>query len=408
MGETAAMLLSDVLIIDATERLGWLAGRILADLGADVIKLERPGTDRSRPEWRAFNVNKRVLELDRSSAAGRERLGDLLATADICLLTPQDLESCDVLDPGVLRTSHPRLVVVAIRPFGSAGPRSGWKASDLELMAAGGAMALAGEPDGMPVRVSEPQSYGWAGAQAAIGALVALFKRDATGRGDLVDVSAQASVVTALSHAPAFVDIIGIEPTRAGAFITGRSIKGARYRAFWPCRDGYINFIFYGGAAGRRTNERLAAWMRECGAELGVLAAIDWTRWDPTKADQHEVDAIEAPVMKFFARLSKCEFLVEAHRREMLGYPVATVADIASDPQLAARGFFQCAPGVAERFCGSFAVIDGERPPLRHAPAEPFAAADGARAAPGIADNSMQAAPDRFEPPPPRRAGGQP
>jgi crotonobetainyl-CoA:carnitine CoA-transferase CaiB-like acyl-CoA transferase len=369
------MLLSDVLIVDATDRLGWLAGRVLADLGADVIKLEPPGTDRSRADWRAFNVNKRILELDLQATADRARIEDLLRAADICLLTPGRSDSSTALDPHALRSNYPRLVVVAIRPFGGVGPRSGWTASDIELMAAGGAMALAGEPDGMPVRVSEPQSYGWAGVQAAAGALVALFRRDATGRGDLVDVSAQASVVTALSHAPAFVDLVGVEPTRAGAFITGRSIKGARYRVFWPCRDGYINFIFYGGVAGRRTNEQLVAWMRERGAELGALAAIDWKNWDPTKADQTEVDAIEAPVSKFFARLSKREFLTEGHRREMLGYPVATVADIASDPQLEARGFFQTVADSAERFCGSFAVIDGERPPLRHHPDAPFAVA---------------------------------
>ena len=380
------MFLSDVLIVDATDRLGWLAGRVLADLGAEVIKLEPPGADRSRAAWRAFNVNKRILELDARNAADRARLEDLLSTADICLLTPVSSDGDDGLDPETLRRNHPRLVVVAIRPFGGVGPRSGWKASDIELMAAGGAMALAGEPDGMPVRVSEPQSYGWAGAQAALGALVALAMRDATGRGDLVDVSAQASVVTALSHAPAFVDLVGIEPTRAGAFITGRSIKGARYRVFWPCRDGHINFIFYGGVAGRRTNEQLVAWMRESGAELGALAAIDWTSLDPTKADQAEVDAIEAPVLKFFARLSKREFLTEGHRREMLGYPVSTVADIAGDPQLAARGFFQAVAGSSERFCGSFAVIDGVRPPLRHDPDAPF----------------------EIEPPQWRRAGGQP
>jgi benzylsuccinate CoA-transferase BbsE subunit len=90
--------------------------------------------------------------------------------------------------------------------------------------------------------------------------------------------------------------------------------------------------------------------------------------------------------MEFFARLSKREFLTEGHRREMLGYPVATVADIASDPQLAARGFFQTVGGCDERFCGSYAVIDGERPALRHAPAEPFA----------------------LEAPQRRRAGGEP
>src|SRR5262249_31987537 len=164
---------------------------------------------------------------------------------------------------------------------------------------------------------------------------------------------------------------------------------------FWPCRDGYINFIFYGGVAGRRTNEQLVAWMRECGADLGALAAIDWKVWDPTKADQTEVDAIEAPVAKFFACLSKREFLSEGHRREMLGYPVSTVADIASDPQLAARGFFQTVAGSAERFCGSFAVIDGARPPLRHAPGAPFAAVKSTQAEPAMAE-------------PPRRAGSRP
>jgi benzylsuccinate CoA-transferase BbsE subunit len=383
------MLLSGVLIIEATDRLGWLAGRVLADLGADVVKLESPGTDRSRSDWRAFNANKRILEADPQTPAGRMRIEELLRSADICLLTPGSSEA--LLDPSALRRDYPRLVVVAIRPFGAVGPRSAWKASDIELMAAGGAMALAGEPDGMPVRVSEPQSYGWSGAQAAIGALVALFRREATGCGDLVDVSAQASVIAALSHAPAFVDLLGVEPTRAGAFMTGRSIEGARYRVFWPCRDGYINFIFYGGAAGRRTNEQLVAWMRERGAELGALAAIDWKTWDPTKADQDEVDAIEAPVGKFFTGLTKREFLDEGHRREMLGYPVATVADIANDPQLEARGFFQAVAGLAERFCGSFAVIDGRRPPLRHHPDAAFAAAPPPLAAPAAA------LPDAFE-----------
>ena len=113
--------------------------------------------------------------------------------------------------------------------------------------------------------------------------------------------------------------------------------------------------------------------MREGGAELGALAAIDWKHWDPTLADQDEVDAIEAPVMKFFAGITKREFLIEGHRREMLGYPVSTVADIATDPQLAARGFFQSPAGSRERFCGSFAVIDGVRPPLRHPPGETIA-----------------------------------
>jgi benzylsuccinate CoA-transferase BbsE subunit len=114
-----------------------------------------------------------------------------------------------------------------------------------------------------------------------------------------------------------------------------------------------------------------------------VLADIDWKSWDPTKADQAEVDAIEAPVARFLSGISKREFLIEGHRREMLGYPVSTVADIANDPQLEARGFFQSVAGSRERFCGSFAVIDGERPALRHAPGEPGAFAPPRRRAGG-------------------------
>jgi benzylsuccinate CoA-transferase BbsE subunit len=366
------MLLSDVLVIDATNRFGWLAGRVLADLGADVIKIDAPGTDRTRPEWRAFNVNKRVLDADISKPADAAALSDLLTKADICLVTPGPADPGEVFDPDVLRKAHPRLVVVAITPFGREGPRSGWRATDLEVMAAGGAMSMAGEPDGVPLRISEPQSYSWAGAHAATGALTALFRRDMTGRGDLVEVSAQSSVVIALSHAPAFFDLLGEKPTRAGAFMTGRSIKGARYRVFWPCRDGWLNFIFYGGVAGRRTNEQLVAWMRERGAELGALGSIDWAHFDPTKAGQPEVDALEAPAMKFFAGITKREYLIEAHKREMLGYPVSTVADVATDPQIEARQFFQKVDGVGETYCGSFALIGGERPPLRYAAGTPL------------------------------------
>jgi benzylsuccinate CoA-transferase BbsE subunit len=74
--------------------------------------------------------------------------------------------------------------------------------------------------------------------------------------------------------------------------------------------------------------------------------------------------------MKFFSGLTKREFLLEGHRRQMLGYPVASVADIATDPQLEARGFFAALGG--DRHCGGFAVVDGERLSLRHAAGAPF------------------------------------
>lgn len=365
-------MLSAYRVLDASNRVGWLAGRLLADLGADVIRVEAPDANTESADWQAYHVNKRLLRLDLQTPEGRSAFDRLLAGADILIDSVQSgAASAQYFDWARLKRLNPRLIQVSVTPFGCAGPRAGWLASDIELMAAGGAMSLAGEPDGAPTRVTVPQSYGWAGAQAAVGALTAIVHRTATGVGQHVDVSAQAAVILALSHAPAFWDMEGTIPSRCGAYLTGRSIKGARYRAFWPCADGYLNFMFYGGPAGRRTNAQLVAWMRERGAPLGALESVDWKRFDPKLATQSEVDALEQPAAQFFQGLAKREFLEESSRREMLGYPVSTVADIAADPQLAARDFWDDVPGPdgnRQRHCGSFAVVDRVRKPLRHAP----------------------------------------
>ena len=358
-------------VLDLSDRTGWLAGRLLADLGADVIKVEGPGADINGPDWQAYNVNKRLLRLDLGAPGGEADFARLLGGIDILIESASADERRRYFDPACLRRLNPGLIHVSVTPFGASGPRADWLASDLEMMAAGGAMSLAGEPDDVPKRVTVPQSYCWAGAQAAVGAMTALLHRTATGEGQHVDVSGQAAVILALSHAPAFWDLEGSVPTRAGAFVTGRSIKGARYRAFWSCADGYLNFVLYGGPAGRRTNAQLVEWMRERGAELGALAHIDWKRFDPRLATQQEVDALEEPIAQFFLGLKKYEFLEQASRREMLGYPVSTMRDIAEDPQLAAREFWHdlAAPGgERQRHCGSFAIVDGTRQPLRHAP----------------------------------------
>jgi crotonobetainyl-CoA:carnitine CoA-transferase CaiB-like acyl-CoA transferase len=180
-------------------------------------------------------------------------------------------------------------------------------------------------------------------------------------------VSAQASVLASIAHAPSMWDLIGVNPKRAGAFMTGRSVHGANYRVFWPCKDGYLNFIIYGGVAGRRTNEGLCAWMRDAGADMGVLAEIDWAKFDSTQTTQEQVDAMEDPIGRFFMTVTKAEFLQQAFEREMLGYPVNNVADIAHDPQFEGREFWADLPvpgGGTERYCGGLAAIDGKRIPL--------------------------------------------
>lgn len=379
-------LLAPYRVLDLTGPLGYLAGKVLSDLGADVVKVEPPGGDPARrwpPHlpgtsgaapvgvyWLAHNAGKRGITLDLASDAGRALLLRLAGRADFLIESeaPGTLERLG-LGPQALERANPGLIVVSITPFGQEGPYRDFLASDLEIMAAGGAMSLAGEPDGEPMRVSVPQAPMWVGVEAAMGALTALAHRAATGRGQRVDVSAQAAVVAALAHAPTFWDLNGVNPQRAGAFITGRSVTGARMRVFWRCRDGWVNFIIYGGAAGRHTNRELVAWMDERGLAPDWLREVDWTRFEVTRLDQQEIDRLEQPILAFFETLSKREFFSGATARGMLGYPVSTVAEIAHDEQLAARGFWQeladPASGRRLRYPGNFAVVNGERMPLQ-------------------------------------------
>ena len=106
-----------------------------------------------------------------------------------------------------------------------------------------------------------PQSYMWIGMHAAEGTMMAYYHRGMTGEGQQVDVSGQAGVTWAASIAPSFYDYNKEVPRRAGSFLTGRSITGAIMRAVYPCKDGYVTYIIYGGPAGIRTNQQLTAWM---------------------------------------------------------------------------------------------------------------------------------------------------
>jgi crotonobetainyl-CoA:carnitine CoA-transferase CaiB-like acyl-CoA transferase len=378
------MLLSPYRVLDLTGPLGFLTGRILADLGADVIKVEPPGGDPSRAWppffesaaerqslfWMAYNANKRGITLDLESPSGQFVLRELARTADFVLesFAPGYL-AAHGLGYGELHRANPALVFVSITAYGQEGPSRDLPASDIEIMAASGAMSLAGEEGGEPMRVTQPQAAMWAGAEAAMGALTALVHRTASGVGQWVDVSAQSAVIPALAHAPVFWDLNGINPERAGVYITGRSVTGARMRAFWPCRDGWINFIVYGGAAGRHTNQQLVAWMEECGMSSEPLNGLDWRTFTVTALTQDEIDAIEAPIERFLSTLTKAEFLEGAAARQMLGYPVSNAEDIHRDPQLASRGFWQEVEDPASRrtirYPGGFAIVDGARLRIR-------------------------------------------
>ena len=130
-------------------------------------------------------------------------------------------------------------------------------------------------------------------------------------------------------------------------------------RAIYECKDGYINFIIYGGKAGRRSNQALVGWIAEHGLATEVLLKKDWNRFSIETSTQAEIDEIEGPTMKLFMKYTKSEFLEEAFRREMIGYPVANARDILQDPHLRDREFWQAVDesvlGIPFRHPGMFA-----------------------------------------------------
>jgi crotonobetainyl-CoA:carnitine CoA-transferase CaiB-like acyl-CoA transferase len=373
-------------VLDLTNSWGYLCGKILGDLGADVVKVEPPGGDPDRglgpfyhgePDgerslyWAAYNTSKRGITLDLATATGRDLFLRLVGAADFVVESYQPGHLAALgLAFATLRAANPRLILTSITPFGTTGPYADYKGTDLEAMALGGFMAVTGQPGRPPLRVSSvPQAPMWASMHAAMGTLIAHWARERTGQGQHVDASGQASMIHSLAHAPTFWDVERTNPERGGEFMTGRSITGARMRAIWPVKDGYVNFIIYGGPAGIRTLQALVKWMEEKGVAPGVLKDKDWSRFDVATSTQEEIDSIEGPTALLFKTLTKSEYYTGVIERGMLGYPVATAEDHHADPQLAERGFWRDLPhpelGATLRYPGPFARFGAGTSELR-------------------------------------------
>jgi benzylsuccinate CoA-transferase BbsE subunit len=330
-----------------------MLGKILADLGVKVLKIDPPGGDPGRlqppllegprgvagAEWVAFNAGKERSDLDLTLEQDRARFLELADGADFVLETapPGALEALGI-GWSQLSRRNPALVMTSLTPYGQDGPLAGAPASDLELMAAGGAVWLTGDPDRPPVRVTLPQAAPWASAYAAVGTLIAHHHRTRTGRGQQVDASAQSAVIPMLVNAPWFWEMLGINQPRSGGYLVGRNLHGGATRNVWPCLDGYVTWAIYGGPAGRQSNRGLVQWMAEKEMVPDFLHEIDWDRFDVATVTLDEIQRLESAIAPFFLTVTKREFLKESEARRMLGYVVAGADDIAADPQLESRG----------------------------------------------------------------------
>jgi crotonobetainyl-CoA:carnitine CoA-transferase CaiB-like acyl-CoA transferase len=138
-------------------------------------------------------------------------------------------------------------------------------------------------------------------------------------------------------------------------------------RAIYECKDGYLNFIIYGGTAGRRSNQALVLWMADHGLASQKLLNKDWNRFSIETSTQAEIDEIEEPAARLFRLYRKSEFLEQAFQREIMGYPVANARDILDDAHLRDRKFWRGLDNL--KFPGPFAQFsECVAPQMRPAP----------------------------------------
>ena len=348
-------MLSHLRALDLTDDKGFLCGKILADLGVNVIKVEKPGGDPSRriggfwgdtpdPEkslyWFAYNSNKKGITLDIETARGREIFKKLVKTADFVIesFSPGYL---DKLGIGYRDFSkiYPKIIWVSITPFGPEEPYRDYKDSDIVVMGMSGTLYQTGEFDGPPVHISLPQACLHAGADAAVGCMVAYYHREMTGEGQHVDVSMQQSAAWFQANAVPTWELNKGILKRAGAFRAGTS-RNVGQRQVWPCKDGYLFFNVIGGRTGAKTLSSLVAWMDEDKLATDFLLNLDWNNFDMFTVTREVMDKISRPIGEFFLRHTRRELLQGAVPRGVSIGPLSSMQDLLEDECLKERKYW--------------------------------------------------------------------
>ena len=343
-----AAALTGIRVLDLTTNYAAYAGRLLADLGADVVRVEPPEgsplrslapcqtgpTGAPLSFAHAFlDAGKRSVMLNLMTAAGREQLAELAASSDAMIETPS-AAAADHIDFELVRQRNPGLVLVSISAFGRDGPYAGYQATDLTLLAAGGLLSLGGYVDSEPLAVQGEQAMLASGIYGAIAVLTALYERTQTGKGCWIDVSGQECVAFALEDAVAEWSI--------NAHVRRRLGDGAREAGtgIYPCKDGHISMV-----AGRLGTANafvtLTQWV--AASEVPDAASLLEPQWQDFKFRQsREGIARFAEIFGAFCRTrGKQELYREGQARQIAIAPVNTVADVLEDAQLAANSYFR-------------------------------------------------------------------
>jgi crotonobetainyl-CoA:carnitine CoA-transferase CaiB-like acyl-CoA transferase len=320
------------------------SGKMLADLGAQVIKIEPPRRgdparyhgpfpdDIPHPErsglFLYLNANKRGITLDPASPTGRALLHSLLAEADVFLhnWSPAEAEALDVPE-AQLRQRHAQLIVAAVTPYGSTGPYANYRGADITACAAGGVSIGTGFRDRAPLTLPLSLGAHFASIAAAAAILLASFGREVTGHGQFVDVSETdvLAILLAGYGIPTYI-YRGVTGIRAGRHMN----LGLYPNAVFECQDGFVCI----------DAPQLAQWNRL----LEVMGTPPWInepryrdRRQITEQYPQEVDALMAPWLK--AR-DKATLFAQTQAQRIPAGPVNTMQEVVEDAHLRQRQYF--------------------------------------------------------------------
>jgi benzylsuccinate CoA-transferase BbsE subunit len=352
MTEKTEGLLSPYRVLDLCDEKGLFCGKLMGDLGADVLKIEPPGgeavrnkgpfyKDQADPQkslyWFSLNTSKRGITLDIAKPEGAEIFKRLAKTADFVIesFKPGYLAGLG-LGYADLEKINPRVILVSITPFGQTGPYRDWKGPDMVQWAlgAGPFIRTFDSPDRPPFRISHhPQTYFHGGTEAVVGAMVALHHRTNTGEGQHVDVSIQECV----SWHPLGDYDLNKRVMKRGTMLLPLQVKVTH---IWPCKDGHVMWRYTGGPAAKRHSTPLANWINQEGFGDDWFKNFDWENFSHYTTTQDVIDHLEDLTNKFFLTKTKTELMEGAIKYRIMLYPISTTADLLESPQLTYRGFW--------------------------------------------------------------------
>lgn len=352
-------LLSKYRVLDVADELGIFCGRFLGDFGAEVIKVERPEGDVARskspfykdipsPEhslfWYYTNLHKKGITLNINTETGKQLFKQLVKKSDIVIESFQPGYLDDLgLGYKELSKVNPGIILTSITPFGQEGPYSGYKASDLTLMALGGMLRLHTDIDRPPTRFSVPLANILGGLHGATGTMVALYYRELTGEGQWVDVSCQEAIVLSLMEAAEFWDLNKVNRTIKGPYnITRRpGLPDLVTPRVWECKDGYVSLGLVGGVLKSlaKGSNAMIKFANRYGMALDIKD-YDFANYDTSTISVEENSKIMSSISEFVKTRTKAELFAEAVAEGILCFPITTVEDIIESPQFKERNFW--------------------------------------------------------------------